>query len=91
MYGVTAMNPDASNYQSVLSIEVAAGVWARKLVLLHHDGWRAGGVEHSARIQRLSDFPTHREGYRGAKDYLPHVFIVLKGRRLLFYARQSTR
>jgi amino acid transporter len=79
-YGVTAMDPDAHNYQSVLSIEVAA-VFGR--------GWFYYGTMASV-LAALSfsantafaDFPRMARAI-AMQDYLPHVFI-LKGRRLLF-------
>jgi amino acid transporter len=79
-YGVTAMDPDAHNYQSVLSIEVAA-VFGR--------GWFYYGTMASV-LAALSfsantafaDFPRMARAI-AINDYLPHVFI-LKGRRLLF-------
>jgi amino acid transporter len=80
VYGVTAMDPDAHNYQSVLSIEVAA-VFGR--------GWFYYGTMASV-LAALSfsantafaDFPRMARAI-AMQDYLPHVFI-LKGRRLLF-------
>ena len=80
-YGVTAMDPDAVNYQSVLSIEVAA-VFGR--------GWNSTFVTMTGVLAALSfsantaftGFP-HLARAIAVRDYLPHVFI-LKGRRLLF-------
>jgi amino acid transporter len=79
-YGVTAMNPDATNYQSVLSIEVAA---------VFGPGWfyyvTMGGVLAALSFSAntaFADFPRMARAIAG-KDYLPHVFL-LKGRRLLF-------
>jgi amino acid transporter len=77
-YGVTAMDSDAHNYQSVLSIEVAA-VFGR--------GWfyflTMGGAALSFSANTaFADFPRMARAI-AMKDYLPHVFI-LKGRRLLF-------
>jgi hypothetical protein len=79
-YGVTAMDPNADQYQSVLSIEVAA-VFGR--------GWFYYGTMASV-LAALSfsantafaDFPRMARAIAG-QDYLPHVFL-LKGRRLLF-------
>jgi amino acid transporter len=79
-YGVTAMDPNAINYQSVLSIEVAA---------VFGSGWfyyvTMGGVLAALAFSAntaFADFPRMARAI-AMKDYLPHVFL-LKGRRLLF-------
>ena len=79
-YGVTAMDPDAHNYQSVLSIEVAAVFGSGWFYFLTMGGVLAALA--SARIRRLPASRVWRARLR-MKDYLPHVFL-LKGRRLLF-------
>jgi len=79
-YGVTAMDANATNYQSVLSIEVAA---------VFGSGWfyyvTMGGVLAALAFSAntaFADFPRMARAI-ALKDYLPHVFL-LKGRRLLF-------
>ena len=79
-YGVTAMDSEAINYQSVLSIEVAA---------VFGSGWfyyvTMGGVLAALAFSAntaFADFPRMARAI-AMKDYLPHVFL-LKGRRLLF-------
>jgi amino acid transporter len=79
-YGVTAMNPDAHNYQSVLSIEVAA-VFGRGWVYFLTMGGVLAALSFSANTA-FAGFPRMARAI-ALKDYLPHVFI-LKGRRLLF-------
>jgi hypothetical protein len=79
-YGVTAMDPDASNYQSVLSIEVAA-VFGRGWFYFVTMGGVLAALSFSANTA-FADFPRMARAI-ALKDYLPHVFI-LKGRRLLF-------
>jgi amino acid transporter len=79
-YGVTAMNPDAHNYQSVLSIEVAA-VFGRGWFYFLTMGGVLAALSFSANTA-FADFPRMARAI-AMKDYLPHVFI-LKGRRLLF-------
>jgi hypothetical protein len=79
-YGVTAMDPDATNYQSVLSIQVAAVFgpgWFYYLTM----GSVLAALSFSANTA-FADFPRMARAI-AIKDYLPHVFI-LKGRRLLF-------
>jgi len=80
-YGVSAMaDPNAADYQSVLSIEVAA-VFGR--------GWFYGltmasvlaALSFSANTA-FADFPRMARAI-AMRDYMPHVFLV-KGRRLLF-------
>jgi hypothetical protein len=79
-YGVTAMDADAHNYQSVLSIEVAA-VFGRGWFYLLTMGSVLAALSFSANTA-FADFPRMARAI-AAKDYLPHVFL-LKGRRLLF-------
>jgi hypothetical protein len=79
-YGVTAMDPDAHNYQSVLSIEVAA-VFGRGWFYFLTMGGVLAALSFSANTA-FADFPRMARAI-AVKDYLPHVFI-LKGRRLLF-------
>jgi hypothetical protein len=79
-YGVTAMDPDATNYQSVLSIEVAA-VFGRGWFYFVTMGGVLAALSFSANTA-FADFPRMARAI-AIKDYLPHVFI-LKGRRLLF-------
>jgi amino acid transporter len=79
-YGVTAMDPDASNYQSVLSIEVAA-VFGRGWFYFVTMGGVLAALSFSANTA-FADFPRMARAI-ALQDYLPHVFI-LKGRRLLF-------
>ena len=79
-YGVTAMDPDAVNYQSVLSIEVAAVFGRGWFYFLTMTGVLAA-LSFSANTA-FTGFP-HLARAIAVRDYLPHVFI-LKGRRLLF-------
>ncbi|HEY1743605.1 MAG TPA: APC family permease [Granulicella sp.] len=79
-YGVTAMDPDATNFQSVLSIEVAA-VFGRGWFYFLTMGGVLAALSFSANTA-FADFPRMARAIAG-KDYLPHVFL-LKGRRLLF-------
>lgn len=79
-YGVTAMDPDASNYQSVLSIEVAA-VFGRGWFYFLTMGSVLAALSFSANTA-FADFPRMARAI-AMKDYLPHVFL-LRGRRLLF-------
>lgn len=79
-YGVTAMDPDAHNYQSVLSIEVAA-VFGRHLMYYITMGGVLAALAFSANTA-FADFPRMARAI-AAQDYLPHVFL-LRGRRLLF-------
>jgi amino acid transporter len=80
VYGVTAMDSSASNYQSVLSIEVAA-VFGRGWFYFLTMGGVLAALSFSANTA-FADFPRMARAI-ALKDYLPHVFI-LKGRRLLF-------
>jgi amino acid transporter len=79
-YGVTAMDADVSNYQSVLSIETAA-VFGRGWFYFVTMGGVLAALSFSANTA-FAGFP-HMARAIAAKDYLPHVFL-LKGRRLLF-------
>ena len=79
-YGVTAMDPNATNYQSVLSIEVAA-VFGRQWFYFLTMGSVLAALSFSANTA-FADFPRMARAIAG-KDYLPHVFL-LRGRRLLF-------
>ncbi len=79
-YGVSAMDPDATNYQSVLSIEVAA-VFGRGWFYFLTMGSVLAALSFSANTA-FADFPRMARAI-AIKDYLPHVFIV-RGRRLLF-------
>ncbi|QMV17611.1 amino acid permease [Granulicella sp. 5B5] len=79
-YGVTAMDPDATNYQSVLSIEVAA-VFGRGWFYYGTMGAVLAALSFSVNTA-FADFPRMARAIAG-KDYLPHVFL-LRGRRLLF-------
>ncbi len=80
VYGVTAMDPDASNYQSVLSIEVAA-VFGRGWFYFLTMGGVLAALSFSANTA-FAGFPRMARAI-AQKDYLPHVFL-LRGRRLLF-------
>ena len=80
VYGVSAMNPDASDYQSVLSIEVAA-VFGRGWFYFVTMASVLAALAFSANTA-FADFPRMARAI-ALRDYLPHVFI-LKGRRLLF-------
>jgi amino acid transporter len=79
-YGVTAMEPTAGNYQTVLSIEVAA-VFGRAWFYFLTMGAVLAALSFSANTA-FADFPRMARAI-AMKDYLPHVFI-LRGRRLLF-------
>jgi amino acid transporter len=79
-YGVTAMEPTAGNYQTVLSIEVAA-VFGRGWFYFLTMGSVLAALSFSANTA-FADFPRMARAIAG-QDYLPHVFL-LKGRRLLF-------
>jgi amino acid transporter len=79
-YGVTAMDPDALNYQSVLSLEVAA-VFGRGWFYFLTMGGVLAALSFSANTA-FAGFPRMARAI-ALKDYLPHVFL-LRGRRLLF-------
>jgi amino acid transporter len=80
VYGVSAMDPSDPNYQSVLSIEVAA-VFGRKIFYFITMGGVLAALSFSANTAFIG-FP-HLARAIAAKDYLPHVFLM-RGRRLLF-------
>jgi len=79
-YSITAMDPDATNYQSVLSITVAA-VFGRGGFYFLTMGSVLAALSFSANTA-FADFPRMARAI-AAKDYFPHVFLV-RGRRLLF-------
>jgi amino acid transporter len=79
-YGVSAMDPNASDYQSVLSIEVAA-VFGRGWFYYVTMGSVLAALAFSANTA-FADFPRMARAI-AMRDYMPHVFLV-KGRRLLF-------
>lgn len=79
-YGVSAMDPNASDYQSVLSIEVAA-VFGRGWFYYVTMASVLAALSFSANTA-FADFPRMARAI-ALKDFLPHVFIV-RGRRLLF-------
>jgi len=79
-YGVTAMDTDTANYQSVLSIEVAA-VFGRNWFYFLTMGGVLAALSFSANTA-FTGFP-HLARAIAMRDYLPHVFL-LRGRRLLF-------
>jgi amino acid transporter len=79
-YGVTAMDPDAKSYQSVLSITVAA-VFGRGWFYFLTMASVLAALSFSANTA-FADFPRMARAI-AAQDYLPHVFLV-RGRRLLF-------
>ena len=79
-YGITAMNPDDPQYQSVLSIQVAA-VFGRSWFYFLTMASVLAALSFSANTA-FADFPRMARAI-ALKDYFPHVFI-LRGRRLLF-------
>jgi amino acid transporter len=79
-YGITAMEPDAPNYQSVLSILTAA-VFGRGWFYFLTSASVLAALSLSANTA-FADFPRLARAI-AMHDYLPHVFI-LRGRRLLF-------
>ncbi len=79
-YHVTAMDPDAHNYQSVLSIIVAA-VFGRGWFYFVTMGSVLMALSFSANTA-FAGFPRMARTI-AVNDYLPHVFLI-KGRRLLF-------
>lgn len=79
-YGITAMDPDAHNYQSVLSILVAA-VFGRAWFYYLTMASVLAALSFSANTA-FADFPRLARAI-AMHDYLPHVFI-LRGRRLLY-------
>jgi amino acid transporter len=80
VYGVSAMDPNASDYQSVLSIEVAA-VFGRSWFYFVTMASVLAALAFSANTA-FADFPRMARAI-AMRDYLPHVFLI-KGRRLLF-------
>ncbi|MDE1177782.1 MAG: APC family permease [Edaphobacter sp.] len=79
-YGVTAMEPDAHNYQSVLSILTQA-VFGRGWFYYFTMGSVLMALSLSANTA-FADFPRLARAI-SMHDYLPHVF-TLRGRRLLY-------
>jgi amino acid transporter len=79
-YGITAMEPDAKNYQSVLSILVTA-VFGRGWFYFLTMASVLAALSLSANTA-FADFPRLARAI-AIHDYLPHVFI-LRGRRLLY-------
>jgi amino acid transporter len=80
MYGVTAMEPDAHNFQSVVSILTSA-VFGRGWFYFLTMGSVLAALSLSANTA-FADFPRLARAI-AAHDYLPHVF-TLRGRRLLY-------
>lgn len=79
-YGITAMEPDAHNYQSVLSILTSA-VFGRGWFYFLTSASVLAALSLSANTA-FADFPRLARAI-AMHDYLPHVFI-LRGRRLLY-------
>ena len=79
-YHITAMDPNDPQYQSVLSIQVAA-VFGRRWFYFLTMGSVLAALSFSANTA-FADFPRMARAI-AIKDFLPHVFI-LRGRRLLF-------
>jgi amino acid transporter len=79
-YGITAMEPDANHYQSVLSILVTA-VFGRGWFYFLTMASVLAALSLSANTA-FADFPRLARAI-AMHDYLPHVFI-LRGRRLLY-------
>ncbi len=79
-YNVTAMDSNDPQYQSVLSIQVAA-VFGRGWFYFLTMGSVLAALSFSANTA-FADFPRMARAI-ALKDFLPHVF-VLRGRRLLF-------
>jgi amino acid transporter len=79
-YQITAMDPDASGYQSLLSLLVTA-VFGRGWFYFLTMGSVLLALALSANTA-FADFPRLTRAI-ALHDYLPHVFI-LRGRRLLF-------
>jgi len=79
-YHITAMDPNDAQYQSVLSIQVAA-VFGRQWFYFLTMGSVLAALSFSANTA-FADFPRMARAI-AIKDFLPHVFI-LRGRRLLF-------
>lgn len=79
-YGITAMEPEAHNYQSVLSILTTA-VFGRNWFYYITMGSVLLALSLSANTA-FADFPRLARSI-ATHDYLPHVF-TLRGRRLLY-------
>ena len=79
-YGIMAMDPDVTGYQSLLSVLVSA-VFGRGWFYFVTMGSVFLALALSANTA-FADFPRLARAI-AAHDYLPHVFI-LRGRRLLF-------
>jgi amino acid transporter len=79
-YGITAMEPDAHNYQSVLSILTTA-VFGRGWFYFLTMGSVLLALSLSANTA-FADFPRLARAI-AVHDYLPHVF-TMRGRRLLY-------
>jgi hypothetical protein len=79
-YGIMAMNPDETGYQSLLSLLVTA-VFGRGWFYYTTMGSVLLALALSANTA-FADFPRLVRAI-AIQDYLPHVFI-LRGRRLLF-------
>ena len=79
-YGIMAMDPDATGYQSLLSLLVSA-VFGRGWFYYVTMGSTFLALALSANTA-FADFPRLTRAI-AIHDYLPHVFI-LRGRRLLF-------
>jgi amino acid transporter len=80
MYGVTAMEPEARDYQSVLSILTSA-VFGRGWFYYLTMGSVLAALSLSANTA-FADFPRLARAI-SVHDYLPHVFTI-RGRRLLY-------
>jgi amino acid transporter len=79
-YGITAMEPDAPHYQSMLSILTSA-VFGRGWFYFLTSASVLVALSLSANTA-FADFPRLARAI-AVHDYLPHVFI-LRGRRLLY-------
>ena len=79
-YQVTAMDPNNAQYQTVLSIEVAA-VFGRGWFYYLTMASTLAALAFSANTA-FADFPRTARAI-AARDFFPHVFL-LRGRRLLF-------
>jgi amino acid transporter len=79
-YGITAMEPEVHNYQSVLSILTTA-VFGRGWVYYLTMGSVLLALSLSANTA-FADFPRLARAI-SVHDYLPHVFTI-RGRRLLY-------
>jgi amino acid transporter len=79
-YGIMAMDPEHSGYQSLLSLIVQA-VFGRNW-FFHFTMWSIFLALTLSANTAFADFPRVTRAV-AMNDYLPHVFI-LRGRRLLF-------